>query len=256
VTNADGSQTALIRDFRSRPSTHEPQNGHTGALNWSPTGLELVYEGMAHSLVAIDAATGDIRVLLDGFYTGDPTSQPALSPDLDAAPGYQGMVAVRGPDGSFDAGGMTQFDIFVAPIVSDANGRLLPIDRTQIVNATNSPGTDEFHPSWSPDGSAIACFHDDGTDEWLAVIDVPTGVLVPIYPDYATQVNGDDRAAWTSDGLNLIYRTELSGIDPFDLSIIAADGAGGPANYTKTANRRERAPAWNPRWDPAGPGAF
>jgi hypothetical protein len=69
-------------------------------------------------------------------------------------------------------------------------------------------------------------------------------------------VNGEDRPTWTSDGQSLVYRTELSGIDRYDLTIIAADGVGGPANYTNTSNRRERGPAWNPQWDPLGPGAF
>ena len=132
----------------------------------------------------------------------------------------------------------------------------MSIERNLIRNVTNAPGTNEFHPSWSPDGSAIACFHDDGTDEWLAVIDMPTGLLLPIHPDYATEVNGEDRATWTSDGRHLVYRTDSSGIDRYDLTIIAADGAGGPVNYTNTANRRERGPAWNPQWNPAGPGGF
>lgn len=251
VASADGTQLALIRDFASNP------NGlnFTGGLNWSPTGLELLYEGN-HTLLAIHAVTGDIRVLLDGMYTDDPTGQPALSPDLDDAPGYQGMIAMRGRDGSVDADGTAQFDIFTAPIASDVDGYLLPVDPALIVNLTDAPGTNEFHPSWSPDGSAIACFHDDGTDDWLAVIDMPTGLLLPIYPDYATQVNGDDRATWTSDGRDLIYRTDYSGIDRFDLTIIAADGSGAPANYTNTPTRQERAPAWNPQWEPAGPGGF
>ena len=123
------------------------------------------------------------------------------------------------------------------------------------MNLTNRPGTNEFHPSWSPDGSAIACFHDDGTDEWLAVIDMPTGLLLPIYPDYATSGNGQNRAAWTSDGRDLIYGTNYSAIDG-DLTIIAEDGAGGPINYTNTPDRQEWAPAWNPGWDPAGAGGF
>jgi len=258
VASADGAQLALVRDFRSRPSLHKPGggSGDFGAgLNWSPTGLELLYEGY-HALVAIDVLTGDIRVLLDGFYTDDPVGQPALSPDLDDAAGYQGMVAMRGRDGSVDAYGTPQFDIFAAPIASDADGYLLPLDPASIVNLTDAPGTNEFHPSWSPDGSEIACFHADGSDAWLAVINMATRLLLPIYPDYATSGGGHDRATWTSDGQDLIYRTDYSGIDRFDLTIIAADGTGFPEDYTNTQTRREYAPAWNPAWDPAGPGGF
>jgi Tol biopolymer transport system component len=258
VASADGSQVWLVRDFRSWPSLH--RLNHTGGLSWSPEGREIVYEGH-HAIVAIDVASGEISVLLDGFYTDDPHGQPVLSPDLDDAPGYQGMVAVCGRDGTFDAWGTARCDIFVAPIATDAEGNLSQIDPGLIVNVTNAPGTSESHPSWSPDGQALACFHDDGsrddgTDEWLAVIDMSTGLSSLIWPDYGTSGQGSDRAAWTSDGLDLIYKTDFSGIDFGDLTIIAADGSGGPTNYTNTSDRREAAPAWNSQWDPTGPGSF
>ena len=246
VISADGAQSGMILEYPNN-SPYLPQNGVSGALNWSPAGMELVYEAYSGSgiLVAVDVVTGDINELLDGGTSYEnPVSQPSLSPDLDAAAGYQGMVAIRG------AG-----DIFTAPISSDANGFLLPIDPSTIQNVTRSSAI-EAHPSWSPDGSAIACYQDDGVTEWLAVIDFPSGVLVPIYPDYATVGSGHDRATWTSDGLDLIYRTGDSGIDIFDLSIIPADGSGIPSNYTGTGSRREAGPAWNPNWDPTGPGGF
>jgi Tol biopolymer transport system component len=258
VVSADGSQSAIVRDY-ANSDPYLPQNGITGALNWSPAGQELVYEAYSGSgiLVAVDVATGDVNELLDGGSNYDnPVFQPSLSPDLDPAPGYQGMVAMGGLDGSVDADGRNQFDIYVAPVDSDADGYLLPVDPARIDNITNAPGTTEAHASWSPDGSAIACYQDDGTTEWLAVIEMPAGVLVPLHPDYATVGAGQDRAAWTSDGLDLIYRTQFSGIDIFDLTIIAADGSSGPTNYTNTGSRREEGPAWNPQWDPAGPGGF
>ena len=121
------------------------------------------------------------------------------------------------------------------------------------MNVTNGAGTNDFHPSWSPHGQKLACFHDDGVDEWLSVIDIPTGQVHPIWPDYATVVCGEDRATWTSDGLDLVYRTDFSGIPASDLTIIHSDGTGEPANYTNTSTFSERAPAWNPAWDPFGP---
>ncbi len=247
IASADGSQLAMVRELLP-DSPYLPQNGTGGALNWSPSG-ELVYEAYTGSgiLVAVDVATGTIRELLDGGSNYEfPVSQPSLSPDLDAAPGYQGMIATVG-------GG----DIYTASITSDPDsGLLLPIDPSTIQNVTNSPTEIEAHPSWSPDGSMIACYQDDGNSEWLAVIDLPTSLLIPIYPDFYSLGSGSDRPTWTSDGLDLIYRTQESGIDVNDLSIIAADGTGLPDNYTNTSSRREQAAAWNPSWDPSGPGGF
>jgi Tol biopolymer transport system component len=249
IAAADGNQLTMIREFLNS-GPYLPQNGIGGALNWSPTG-ELVYEAYSGSgiLVAVDIATGELSELLDGGPSYQyPVSQPSLSPDLDPAPGYQGMIAM-----TFGFGD----DIYTAPISSDPDtGVLLPIDPSLIQNVTNSPTMIEAHPSWSPDGSAIACYQDDGIAEWLAVIDTSTELLAPIYPDFYTQGSGHDRPTWTSDGLDLIYRTQESGIDTNDLSIIAADGIGLPANYTNTGSRDEKGPAWNPNWDPSGPGGF
>ena len=127
TVNANGTQMTLIRDFRLRPSVHQPQNG---PLNWSPSGLELVYESMAHAIVAIAVGTGDIRVLLDAFSPMIRYGKRRYSPDLDDAAGYQGMVAMRGRDGSVDVDGTPQFDIFVAPIVSGATDTSCPSNAT------------------------------------------------------------------------------------------------------------------------------
>jgi len=179
---------------------------------------------------------------MDGFYTGDPVGQPALSPDLDATTnGYQGILAVTGDDGSGDS------DVFLIRIADDADGYLLPIDPTQARNLTSAPGTAQFHPSWSPDGTEIAYF-DDGR---LALEELASGIVRYLPGDYFTHDKGSDRATWSSDARFLVYRSEVIGIT--DLAIGTADGLSMSANYTMSA-RWEEAPAWNPQWDPTGPG--
>ncbi len=244
VAKADGSASTLVRDFTTRPGFDGPASMNDG-LNWTPSGRELIYTSSDRILCSIDAVTGNTRVVIDGFYTGYPVGQPALSPDLDVTtPGYQGTLAVTGDDGTGNA------DVFLVPIADDANGYLLPVDPTLTVNLTSAPGTAQFHPSWSPDGSEIAYF-DNGS---LAVLNLVTDIVRHLPGDYFTHVKGSDRAAWSSDARFLVYRSESVGIT--DLTIASADGLSAPANYTASSTRWEEAPTWNPRWNATGPGGF
>jgi len=199
--------------------------------------------------MAIDTVNGDTRYLLDG-QPGDPTGQPALSPDLEDSPGYQGFLATRGFDGSYSPDGEWCWGIFIVPIDDDADGYLLPVEPTLFVSVTNKPGSSQFHPSWSPDGEALACFD----DESLAVYDVMTGASWTVAPNYLTSVSAQDRPTWTSDGYELVFKSWDIGYG--DLAISVAVENSPVVNYTATRNLTELAPAWNPQWDPDGPGGF
>jgi Tol biopolymer transport system component len=249
IARADASQVTLVRDFSMRPGPGPAF--FADGLNWTPSGKELIYSPCDNSavIVAIDSVNGDTRYLLD-LPTGDGNFQPALSPDLEEQPGYQGFLAMRGFDGSQSPDGERRSDIFIVPIDDDADGYLLPVDPTLFLNVTNKPGSKQYHPSWSRDGEFLACF-DDGS---LAVCDVVTGASWAVAPNYLTGVNGEDRPTWTSDGNELVFRS--TDIGSGDLAIVAADGSGPVVNYTATRNITERAPAWNPAWDPSGPGGF
>ena len=241
VARADGSEVTLVRDFNAQPGPGPAY--FSDGLNWSPSGKELIYSPANNcaTIVAVDSVSGETRYLLD-LPTGDGNFQPALSPDLEDAPGYQGFLAMKGFDGSSD--------IFLVPIDDDADGYLLPLDPALFVNVTNKPGSSQFHPSWSPGGEFLACF-DDGS---LAVYDVATGASWTVAPNYFTSVSGQDRPTWTSDGYELVFRSKDIGVG--DLAIVAADGSGLVDNYTATRRLMERAPAWNPAWDPSGPGGL
>jgi len=239
VARADASEVRLVRDFNTQPDSLAPSFTFA-ALNWSPSGKELVYKS-----AIIDVATGETRLW------GAPW-HPALSPDLDREkPGYQGFLATT--DNCLH-GSIISGEIFIVAIEDDEDGYLLPLpeDPDQFINVTNDPDSPQYHPSWSPDGTQLACFD----DEWLAVIDLVTGERTRLSPNYATGVtSSQDRAAWTSDARALVFRSWDIGSGA-DLAIIAADGSSPVVNYTATKNLTEQAPAWNPQWDPAGPGGF
>jgi Tol biopolymer transport system component len=249
VARTDASQVTLVRDFTTRAGPGPAF--YTDGLNWTPSGKELIYTpGIASGvIVAIDVVNGDTRYLLD-VKDGSAFGHPALSPDLEELPGYQGLLAMRGFDGSWKPDGTACSDIFVVPIDDDADGYLLPLDPALFFNVTNKPGSSQFHPSWSPNGEALACFD----NESLAVYDVITGASWTVAPNYLTGVSAQDRPTWTSDGYELVFTSWDIGYG--DLAITAADGLSPVVNYTATRNLTEIAAAWNPQWDPAGPGAF
>ena len=90
--------------------------------------------------------------------------------------------------------------MFAVPIGDAADGTCSPVDSSLLVNVTNAPGSSQFHPVWSPDGTQLAVFD----NESLAVIDVATGAVRTLPGGYFTQVNEDDRATWTADGQYLV----------------------------------------------------
>jgi Tol biopolymer transport system component len=243
MASADGSGLTLLRDFSAQPGPFPSDNFlPSDGLNWSPTGKELVY---THGgLCAFDLASRAIRVLLAN---NNRIGHPALSPDrdLDLSDGYQGLLATIGIDETGAPG------VFIVPIEGDANGYLLPIEPALFENVTVTPKTGQLlNPSWSPDGAEIAYF--DSGD--LAVLDVASGQKRILPGGFFTSAAAQERAAWTADGLSLVYRSAAIGTT--DLAIIAADGGGAPQRYTLTTNRVEYAPAWNPQWDPDGLGGF
>jgi hypothetical protein len=133
VAKADASQVTLVRDFTTRPGPGP--HFFTAGLNWSPCGRELIYATGIGSdvIVAIDTVTGDTRYLLN-VQEASGFGHPALSPDLDDLPGYQGFLAVRAYDGSTEPDGTACSDIFIAPLEVDINGYLMQVNPALFVN--------------------------------------------------------------------------------------------------------------------------
>jgi hypothetical protein len=177
-----------------------------------------------------------------------------FSPDIDSeTDGYQGFVAFStetafvGPYGT--AG------IYMAPVTSDANGYILPIDPATVVELHDKETVSENSGKWSPDGSAIVSgFWDAITDEvGLAVIEIASGTATPLCVYPRNGGNGPalvGSASWASDGLFIVYQAYG------DLMIVPSDGSAPPANYTRTRNVSEGHPDWNPAWNPSGDGAY
>lgn len=124
---------------------------------------------------------------------------------------------------------------------SDRDGNLeiyrMAPDGSDTVNLTENPA-DDWHPSWSSDGSQIAFTSDREYEgeggQYIYVMDADGSNLRRLSSD-----NGSDWSDWSYDGSMIAYAYQD------DIYIIAADGSGGSINLTNSAEK-ESQPAWSP----------
>jgi Tol biopolymer transport system component len=105
------------------------------------------------------------------------------------------------------------------------------VDGTGLVNLSNTPATMEATPQWSPDGSRIAFFKDDGiylmNSDGSNVIKLVTGAAL---------------WDWSPEGRRIAFLRDR------DIHVINADGTG-ETNLTNSPDRFKQAP---PSWSPDG----
>ena len=143
-------------------------------------------------------------------------------------------------------------DVHGEPIdVSSLQGRIVFSSGTEDIYTVNADGSglkrlttsedQEFDPTWSPDGRAIAYRHQTGDD---ATTDI---FLMNADGSHRRNLTGRDGLGdwgpdWSPDGERIAWNTASSGV-PFDLGLIQPDGTGRrvikPGVYVEY-------PAWSP----------
>lgn len=229
VFNPDGTVT---------DSNVQPINVSTRAenLRWSPSGAKLVYfwpgnnpEGSAF--------------LPRGIYTVNPdgtgrTKIAEVSADvMDARPSWSALGRIA----YVNVGAAQSLDIFV--VNADGSG---------LMNVTDTSGVDELAPEWSPDGSKVALFWDDGTVSGVGVVSMSTpGAVLHLAEvvNAAGSFGFNDALFWSPDSMQIVYHDDVASHQTGTIAgsqevyVVDADG-GRQSNYTKSRRYFERAGNW------------
>lgn len=212
IMDEDGSNQTLLAAL--------PAPGDMAQIDWSPDGTTIAAQvgskgpepvGSDNEIYLIDVATGgSTQITSNSIFDG----QPRFSPDGSK------LLIERMVD-------MDHFEVFVI----DADG-------SNPVNLTQSPGSWDFSPSWSPDGKYVTFASDrEGPyDLWRMDADGSNPVQLTFTDGF------DDKTDWSKDGKQIIYTT--SEVDGFDIGIMNADGS------NRTLLTENPIDEFAPRWQP------
>jgi tricorn protease len=131
-----------------------------------------------------------------------------------------------------------------ARIVAEARGDIftLPAEKGDIRNLTNSPGSAERDPSWSPDGKSIAYFS-DASGEYQLYIRDQDGLLPPKVIDLGPNPSFFYAPHWSPDSKRIAFTDK-------HLRIWYVDAAGGKPVKIDTGLRGGFGAATQLSWSP------
>jgi TolB protein len=254
--NPDGSSAVALTDCGT---------GGTGAA-WSPDGTRVAFSSSGH-LYVMNAVGSELREVRPADPTLLSLQQPAWSPDgmklaasgvfqhyscgrectlqLDSrllvmnADGNDVVSVIRGPTG-YRA-------VYYQPAwspngeIAYAQGEIMVMypDGT-LGNLTNTPGSSDDGPAWSPDGTKIAFRSYRSGHPDLYVMNADGSGVTQLTADAATE----GRPAWSPDGKMIAFGS-TSDLVAWELYVMNADGSG-VTQLTTNNGSVDPWPAWSP----------
>lgn len=112
-------------------------------------------------------------------------------------------------------------------------------DGSDLINLTNSAGSNERVPRWSPDGTKLIFYGDVAGNSDIYVINADGTGLTQISNDPANE----SEPRWSPDGTKIIYQSEATG--DTEIFTMNPDGSG-KTNISNHAGFDDRFAAWSP----------
>ena len=117
-------------------------------------------------------------------------------------------------------------------------------DGRQERDLTNSPGVDDMHPDWSPDGERIALASDRDGDSEIYTMKLDGSRLRQLTANAATDVD----PVWSPDGRKLAFVSDRDPVDDsgfaWDIHTMRADG--GRQTRLTVGGLDDFGPTWSP----------
>jgi tricorn protease len=184
-SDRDGEFNLYAYDVKTRAVRRLTSHADFPVLNAAAAGNTIVYE-QAGYLHALDLASGQARKLTIGVHSDLGLSRPRW---------VSGAKYIR--DASLSPSGVRVAFEFRGEVVT------MPADKGDVRNLTQTPGTHERTPAWSPDGRSVAYFSDE-SGEYALHIRAQDGKGEPRKLKLAG-AGFYDNAVWSPDSKKIAY---------------------------------------------------
>lgn len=223
ISDRDGVQNVWAYDTRSKKNTQVTKFTDFDVKTMDSGGGAIVFEqgGYIHELDPKSGKTRSVHITAAGDF-------PWMMPRWEDVSNLISNVEIS-PTGK--------------RVLVEARGEVftIPVEKGDIRNLTNSSGSAERDPAWSPDGKFISYFSDRSGEYWL-YIEAPDGLTPPreIALDKPTHYY---TASWSPDSKKILFTDT-------NLKAWVVDIASGTAKMVGSDPWMVPARTMNPTWSP------